>query len=222
MCTEDLTTRCTQPHDRMSCQTAISALAIPTGYTPSSPSPSSPSEFTVAKSCTTGRRDSHVMMTLTTLWANLLRVQRLNQRIRQRTNSGVCAMDPEIEFGIMTARRFRCPAVPQLVGAARQSTHAKTRTKHGPPMPAWTEDRDARVWVRTAPATTTRRQRRARIPSPSASQPTATCQQMARSTALQPCARRAHQRQYSYGCGMTAVLNMRLREVRDWHIHCTM
>ena len=177
----------------MSSQGAISALAIPTGYTPSSsPSPSSPSEFTVAKSCTTGRRDSHVMMTLT---------------IRQRANSGVCAMDPEIEFGIMTARRFRCPAVPQLVGAARQSTHAKTRT-HARATDA-SVDRDARVWVRTAPATTTRRQRRARIPSPSASQPTATCQPTARSTALQPCARRAHQRKYSYGCGTTTVLNMR-------------
>ena len=114
MCREDLTRRCKQPHEQSN--------------TPSSPSPSSPSEFTVAKSCTTGRRDSHVMMTLTTLWANLLRVRRLNQRIRQRTNSGVCAMDPEIEFGIMTARRFRRPAVPQFVGAARQSTHAKTRT----------------------------------------------------------------------------------------------
>ena len=204
----------------MGSQTAISALAIPTGYTPSSPSPSSPSEFTVAKSSTTGRRDSHVMMTLTTLWANLLRVRRLNQRIRQRANSGVCAMDPEIEFGIMTARRFRRPAVPQLVGAARQSTHAKESCKTISTDAS--VDRDARVWVRTAPATTTRRQRRARIPSPSASQPTATCQPTARSTALQPCARRAHQRKYSYGCGTTTVLNMRLREVRDWHIHSTM
>ena len=46
-------------------------------------------------------------------------------------------MDPEIEFGIMTARRFRCPAVPPLVGAARQSTHAKTRT--GYRRQSWTE-----------------------------------------------------------------------------------
>ena len=49
-------------------------------------------------------------------------------------------MDPEIEFGIMTARRFRRPAVPpNSSGPPAKALMQRHEHTNGLPMPAWTE-----------------------------------------------------------------------------------